>query len=67
MAADVYLDANATSPVLPAAIAAAVEAMGLPSRRSGNRSAKAALCLSRAGHAQAWTVLGGAALVMRDE
>jgi cysteine sulfinate desulfinase/cysteine desulfurase-like protein len=27
MAADIYLDANATSPVLPAAIAAAVEAM----------------------------------------
>jgi cysteine sulfinate desulfinase/cysteine desulfurase-like protein len=27
MAADIYLDANATSPALPAAIAAAVEAM----------------------------------------
>jgi rhodanese-related sulfurtransferase len=35
--------------------------------RSGNRSAKAALCLHRAGHAQAWTVVGGAALAMRDE
>jgi cysteine desulfurase len=30
--------------------------------RSGNRSAKAALCLRRAGHAQAWTVVGGLAL-----
>jgi rhodanese-related sulfurtransferase len=30
--------------------------------RSGNRSAKAALCLRRAGHAQAWTVAGGVAL-----
>jgi cysteine sulfinate desulfinase/cysteine desulfurase-like protein/rhodanese-related sulfurtransferase len=35
--------------------------------RSGNRSAKAALCLHRAGHAQAWTVVGGAALAMRCE
>jgi rhodanese-related sulfurtransferase len=31
--------------------------------RSGNRSAKAALCLRRAGHAQAWTLAGGLALV----
>ena len=30
--------------------------------RSGNRSAKAALCLRRAGHAQAWTLAGGIAL-----
>lgn len=30
--------------------------------RSGNRSAKAALCLRRAGHAQAWTLTGGLAL-----
>lgn len=30
--------------------------------RSGNRSAKAALCLCRAGHAQAWTLVGGIAL-----
>jgi cysteine sulfinate desulfinase/cysteine desulfurase-like protein/rhodanese-related sulfurtransferase len=30
--------------------------------RSGNRSAKAAMCLRRAGHAQAWTVAGGIAL-----
>ncbi len=30
--------------------------------RSGNRSAKAALCLRRAGHAQAWTLAGGLAL-----
>jgi rhodanese-related sulfurtransferase len=30
--------------------------------RSGNRSAKAALCLRRAGHAQAWTLVGGVAL-----
>jgi cysteine desulfurase len=30
--------------------------------RSGNRSAKAAQCLRRAGHAQAWTVVGGLAL-----
>jgi rhodanese-related sulfurtransferase len=30
--------------------------------RSGNRSAKAALCLQRLGHAQAWTVTGGLAL-----
>ena len=35
--------------------------------RSGNRSAKAALSLHRAGHAQAWTVVGGAALAMQDE
>jgi rhodanese-related sulfurtransferase len=33
--------------------------------RSGNRSAKAALCLSRAGHAQAWTAVGGVALAMQ--
>ncbi|KQZ47538.1 aminotransferase class V-fold PLP-dependent enzyme [Massilia sp. Root1485] len=30
--------------------------------RSGNRSAKAALCLRRAGHVQAWTLVGGLAL-----
>jgi len=30
--------------------------------RSGNRSAKAALCLRRAGHAQSWTMAGGIAL-----
>jgi len=30
--------------------------------RSGNRSARAALCLHRAGHDQAWTVVGGLAL-----
>lgn len=30
--------------------------------RSGNRSARAALALRRAGHAQAWTVTGGIAL-----
>jgi rhodanese-related sulfurtransferase len=30
--------------------------------RSGNRSAKAAQCLRRAGHAQAWTLVGGVAL-----
>jgi cysteine sulfinate desulfinase/cysteine desulfurase-like protein/rhodanese-related sulfurtransferase len=30
--------------------------------RSGNRSAKAAQCLRRAGHAQAWTLVGGLAL-----
>jgi rhodanese-related sulfurtransferase len=30
--------------------------------RSGNRSAKAALCLRRAGHGQAWTLVGGLAL-----
>jgi len=30
--------------------------------RSGNRSARAALCLRRAGHDQAWTVAGGIAL-----
>lgn len=30
--------------------------------RSGNRSAKAASCLRRAGHPQAWTVAGGIAL-----
>jgi len=30
--------------------------------RSGNRSARAALALRRAGHAQAWTVVGGIAL-----
>jgi cysteine sulfinate desulfinase/cysteine desulfurase-like protein/rhodanese-related sulfurtransferase len=30
--------------------------------RSGNRSARAALCLRRAGHLQAWTVVGGLAL-----
>jgi rhodanese-related sulfurtransferase len=30
--------------------------------RSGNRSAKAAACLRRAGHAHAWTVVGGMAL-----
>ena len=32
--------------------------------RSGNRSAKAALCLHRAGHAQAWNLVGGVALAM---
>jgi cysteine desulfurase len=31
--------------------------------RSGNRSAKAALCLRRMGHSQAWTVAGGVAFV----
>jgi rhodanese-related sulfurtransferase len=30
--------------------------------RSGNRSAKAALCLRRMGHEQAWTLAGGLAL-----
>jgi cysteine sulfinate desulfinase/cysteine desulfurase-like protein/rhodanese-related sulfurtransferase len=30
--------------------------------RSGNRSAKAAQCLRRAGHAEAWTLAGGIAL-----
>lgn len=30
--------------------------------RSGNRSARAALCLQRLGHPQAWTVVGGIAL-----
>jgi rhodanese-related sulfurtransferase len=30
--------------------------------RSGNRSAKAAQCLRRAGHAEAWTLAGGVAL-----
>jgi cysteine desulfurase len=30
--------------------------------RSGNRSARAALCLQRLGHLQAWTVAGGIAL-----
>jgi cysteine desulfurase len=30
--------------------------------RSGNRSARAALCLQRLGHPQAWTVAGGIAL-----
>jgi rhodanese-related sulfurtransferase len=30
--------------------------------RSGNRSAKAATILRRAGHTQAWTVVGGLAL-----
>ncbi|QJD99734.1 aminotransferase class V-fold PLP-dependent enzyme [Massilia forsythiae] len=30
--------------------------------RSGNRSARAALCLQRAGHANAWTLVGGIAL-----
>jgi cysteine sulfinate desulfinase/cysteine desulfurase-like protein/rhodanese-related sulfurtransferase len=32
--------------------------------RSGNRSARAALCLRRAGHAQAWTLNGGMALAL---
>ncbi|WP_036172133.1 aminotransferase class V-fold PLP-dependent enzyme [Massilia sp. 9096] len=31
--------------------------------RSGNRSARAALCLQRLGHPHAWTVVGGIALV----
>jgi rhodanese-related sulfurtransferase len=30
--------------------------------RSGNRSARAALCLQRLGHAQAWSLAGGLAL-----
>jgi rhodanese-related sulfurtransferase len=30
--------------------------------RSGNRSARAALCLQRFGHPQAWTVAGGIAM-----
>jgi rhodanese-related sulfurtransferase len=29
--------------------------------RSGNRSARAALCLQRLGHAQAWSLAGGLA------
>jgi rhodanese-related sulfurtransferase len=33
--------------------------------RSGNRSAKAALCLQRLGHAQAWSLAGGLALAVR--
>jgi cysteine desulfurase len=32
--------------------------------RSGNRSARATLCLRRAGHAQAWTLNGGMALAL---
>jgi cysteine sulfinate desulfinase/cysteine desulfurase-like protein/rhodanese-related sulfurtransferase len=31
--------------------------------RSGNRSAKAALCLQRLGHPQAWSLVGGLALI----
>jgi cysteine sulfinate desulfinase/cysteine desulfurase-like protein/rhodanese-related sulfurtransferase len=34
--------------------------------RSGNRSAKAAQCLRRAGHTQAWTLAGGIALACAD-
>jgi rhodanese-related sulfurtransferase len=32
--------------------------------RSGNRSARAALCLQRLGHAQAWSLAGGLALAV---
>jgi cysteine desulfurase len=32
--------------------------------RSGNRSARAALCLQRLGHAQAWSLTGGLALAV---
>jgi cysteine desulfurase len=32
--------------------------------RSGNRSARAALCLQRMGHAQAWSLTGGLALAV---
>jgi rhodanese-related sulfurtransferase len=32
--------------------------------RSGNRSARAALCLQRMGHAQAWSLAGGLALAV---
>jgi rhodanese-related sulfurtransferase len=35
--------------------------------RSGNRSARAALCLQRLGHAQAWSLAGGLALALRPE
>ncbi|MGB9110522.1 MAG: rhodanese-like domain-containing protein, partial [Telluria sp.] len=32
--------------------------------RSGNRSARAALCLQRMGHTQAWSLTGGLALTV---
>jgi cysteine sulfinate desulfinase/cysteine desulfurase-like protein/rhodanese-related sulfurtransferase len=35
--------------------------------RSGNRSARAALCLQRLGHAQAWSLAGGLALAVRPD
>jgi cysteine sulfinate desulfinase/cysteine desulfurase-like protein/rhodanese-related sulfurtransferase len=35
--------------------------------RSGNRSARAALCLQRLGHAQAWSLAGGLALAVSPE
>jgi rhodanese-related sulfurtransferase len=35
--------------------------------RSGNRSARAALCLQRLGHAQAWSLAGGLALALAAE
>jgi rhodanese-related sulfurtransferase len=35
--------------------------------RSGNRSARAALCLQRLGHAQAWSLSGGLALAVRPD
>jgi cysteine desulfurase len=35
--------------------------------RSGNRSARAALCLQRLGHAQAWSLAGGLALALRPD
>jgi rhodanese-related sulfurtransferase len=35
--------------------------------RSGNRSARAALCLQRLGHAQAWSLSGGLALAVVPE
>jgi rhodanese-related sulfurtransferase len=35
--------------------------------RSGNRSARAALCLQRLGHAQAWSLAGGLALALDPE
>jgi cysteine sulfinate desulfinase/cysteine desulfurase-like protein/rhodanese-related sulfurtransferase len=35
--------------------------------RSGNRSARAALCLQRLGHAQAWSLAGGLALALEPE
>jgi cysteine sulfinate desulfinase/cysteine desulfurase-like protein/rhodanese-related sulfurtransferase len=35
--------------------------------RSGNRSARAALCLQRLGHAQAWSLAGGLALAVIAE
>jgi cysteine sulfinate desulfinase/cysteine desulfurase-like protein/rhodanese-related sulfurtransferase len=35
--------------------------------RSGNRSARAALCLQRMGHTQAWSLAGGVALAVMPE